>query len=437
MKRLLFSAMLVMAFVAASAQSTPNRMLVIDKDGYFKGFGIENIDSIIFASVEGKIAAEMTFSGVTEEADGNYMITLDITKTESCQAFRIGILPTAVAMSIKDGSTADRYLKDYCNEVLYYDDFSGATIRTNATSLGQELVKGGEYSILTVGYDEYNVAGDVERVDFVIPNPDIVGTPNVAWEATEVGSSNINVSFTPNSDVSSYYVCLYGDGEFDTYYEMFAGMFQFANRGDMVKAWGVEMNGNGSREWTDLTPDTWYEIYILPLDANGTQGDLIVARVKTENIGGTGEAIVTIEIGEFGGTAGNYWQEVTYTPNDQCALHRDMIITKEAYETAEWGESGVKEYLMTDNDNDPDWNQYGVDVAKWNASPNTTYIAASIAKNANNEWGPLTTKEFTTPSGTSSKTPAVSLPIRINNGNNKTTSLKGVVPTIQRLKIEN
>ena len=110
---------------------------------------------------------------------------------------------------------------------------------------------------------------------------------------------------------------------------------------------------------------------------------------------------MTIEIGEFGGNEDTgYYQWVTYTPNENVALHRDIIIVKEAYESEEWGEENLLNYLKTDQPNNPWWDQYGVDEAQWNAEPDTRYIAFSIAKNANGEWGPLASKEFKTPGTT-------------------------------------
>ena len=95
-----------------------------------------------------------------------------------------------------------------------------------------------------------------------------------------------------------------------------------------------------------------------------------------------------------------YYQWVTYTPNENVALHRDIIIEKTAYESEDWGEENLLNYLKQDNPYDPYWDQYGIDEAQWNAKPDTWYIAFSIGKNANGEWGPLASVEFKTPGTT-------------------------------------
>lgn len=123
----------------------------------------------------------------------------------------------------------------------------------------------------------------------------------------------------------------------------------------------------------------------------------MIIPVTTKKIGGEGVAQIEITPGEFSGSAETgYYQIVTYTPNDQTSLHRDMLIDKNAYEK-EWNEDKIMEYLKTDIPEDPYWNQYGVDVAYWNASPNTSYIAFSIGQNINEEWGPLARLDITTP----------------------------------------
>ena len=71
------------------------------------------------------------------------------------------------------------------------------------------------------------------------------------------------------------------------------------------------------------------------------------------------------------------------------------------------GDNGVIAFLEGDNPQDPNWDQYGVDNVLWNANPSTTYYAFSFAKNVNDEWGPLTRVEFTTPASAGAK-PAMS-----------------------------
>ena len=92
-----------------------------------------------------------------------------------------------------------------------------------------------------------------------------------------------------------------------------------------------------------------------------------------------------------------YYQYVTFTPNENVALFRDMIIEKATFESADWGKDGVIAYLQQDMPDNPWWDQYRVDRAAWNADPETDYYACAIGKNAKGEWGELATKELSTP----------------------------------------
>ena len=179
---------------------------------------------------------------------------------------------------------------------------------------------------------------------------------------------------------------------------MFGPWMGFQTMGDMIKAWGITKTEAYQYTWTGQNPGTDYEIYVQCWDADGMDADMIIIPVTTANMGGSGEAVMTIEIGEFGGNEDyGYYQFVTYIPNENVALHRDIIIEKAAYESEEWGEENLLNYLKTDQPYNSWWNQYGIDEAQWNAAPNTAYIAFSIGRNADGVWGPLASVEFQTP----------------------------------------
>jgi len=188
----------------------------------------------------------------------------------------------------------------------------------------------------------------------------------VDYTVDEVGTDFITITFTPDADAAGYAICLFEAGTAEQQFAMFGPWMGFQ-----------------------------------------TMGDMIIIPVTTASMGGDGEAVMTIQIGEFGGDEEyGYYQWVTYTPNENVALHRDIIILESAYESEEWGMENLLNYLKQDNPFDPYWDQYGVDEAQWNVEPNTWYIAFSIGKNAKGEWGPLAAVEFKTP-GTSGINEAV------------------------------
>ena len=224
---------------------------------------------------------------------------------------------------------------------------------------------------------------------------------SVDYTVDEVGTDFITITFTPDADAAGYAFCLFEAGTAEQQFAMFGPWMGFQTMGDMIKAWGITKTETYQYTWTNQSPGKDYEIYVQCWDADGVDADMIIIPVTTANIGGTGEAVMTIEIGEFGGDDENgYYQWVTYIPNEEVAVHHDIIILKSAYESEDWGMENLLNYLKQDNPFDPYWDQFGIDQAQWNAEPNTWYIAFSIAKNANGEWGPLAAVEFKTPGAT-------------------------------------
>ena len=220
---------------------------------------------------------------------------------------------------------------------------------------------------------------------------------SVSYTIDAVGTDYITITFTPDADAAGYAICLFEAGTAEQQFAMFGPWMGFQTMGDMIKAWGITKTETYQHTWTNQNPGTDYEIYVQCWDADNVDADMIIIPVTTASMGGDGLAEMTIEIGEFGGDEEfGYYQWVTYIPNDQVALHRDIIILKSAYESEEWGEENLLNYLKEDQPFNPYWDQYGVDEAQWNAEPNTEYIAFSIGKNALGEWGPLARLDFRT-----------------------------------------
>ena len=225
---------------------------------------------------------------------------------------------------------------------------------------------------------------------------------SVSYNIDDVGTDYITITFTPDDATAGYAICLFEAGTAEQQFAMFGAWMGFQTMGDMIRGWGITKTETYQHTWTNQNPGSDYEIYVQCWDANNVDADMIIIPVTTASMGGEGLAEMTIEIGEFGGNEDyGYYQWVTYIPNDQVALHRDIIILKSAYESEEWGEENLLNYLKADQPYNPYWDQYGVDDAQWNAEPNTDYIAFSIGKNALGEWGPLARVDFSTGNPTS------------------------------------
>lgn len=414
MKKIIASLALVMATTAVSAQDNPHRLIVQPKQGNPTGYLVERIDSIYFTKVNGRVAADVTVQSFTTGETGD-TIRLAVKKTAECKSFKITCVPTATAKALNTDAAVESYFNMYGGE-SYTDDFDNAVM----TGFETEFQPNSSYSIVTLGYDKYGIACTSQRADFSTPAADIVGNPSVSYKILEVNQEDFTIDFTPNDDCMGFYLCSFEAGTAEQQFEQWAPMMGFANMGDMIKQWSGQMyNDRKTQKWTQMTPGTDYEVYVLPVDENGHYGTMVIVPLTTSKYGGPGQATVDITIGEFGSQNGAYYQYVTYTPNDQASLMRDMIIDKSVFQSsADWGygsEDAILKYLKDDHDGqDPYWNRYGVDVAQWGVEANKDYIAYAIAQNINGEWGPLAQKEFHTGAATGAPAKAFSVAKRVN-----------------------
>ncbi len=403
MKKFISSIVLSFFAVLAFAQSNPNRLLVVEKNQQFKGFLVERIDSMYFDRIEGPVNVAVTIHEFNNDDPENPVITASFKKTKDCHTFRFIILPKVQSDAYADDATVAAFFANNPTE-LYFDDFDHGQI----SGFGA-LTPGGEYTILAMGYDKFGIACESSKAEFKVPAQKPEGNPSVTWTLDNATQYELTLTITPNADCDHFYTCLFKAGEAQEQFKTWGPMFGFATLEDMVKGFsGEPYYIEKTQTWKQLAPGTDYEIYIIPCDASDIIGESVVANVSTKKMGGEGVAEMTITIGEFGHETDqdgvvHYYQQVIYTPNDQTAAHRDMIIMKSALLDGTWTEEKVVEYMKNEKNpdypagmEDPYWDIFGVDDVKWNVEPNTEYCAYSMGKNANGEWGPLTKKEFTT-----------------------------------------
>lgn len=406
-KNILLSLMAIFS-LATFAQTEPNRVIVMEKTNSHKAFMVDRIDNIFFANVEGRVAADVTYKDYKSGSTGD-TLWVAVKKTPDCKSYKITCVPQSLSNKITSDEIAVSYF-ERINASMMQDDFTNAQM----TGFDDSFKDNTPYTIITLGYDMYGVPCSMSKAEFTTPKKPLIGTPKVTGEVVEAAATSIKAKFSANADVQGYAICIFQEGKAKEQFEQFGPMMGLSNMGDMIKQWGVKCTGEYSYEWTGLTPNTKYEIYVQAWDAAGTYSDMVVIPVTTKKLGGTGVAKVNIEIKEFAKSGDSYYQRVIYTPNAECSVHRDIIITKSAFDKADMGEAGVIKLLQEDHDQDPYWNQFGVDNATWSADPSTTYYACSLAKNINDEWGPLVKIEFTTPAGESGSKPTA--PVRIAQG---------------------
>lgn len=397
MKKLFTILALALATLTASAQTdVPNRMLI--KQGNeqrptIKAFAIDKVQEVNFARVDGEIKATIAFDSYVKKDDGQDMLKLAITRSESCESYCIDVLPANLA-KLYDDDTMARYFEQKNSQKMYEDFTSGELT-------GIELKGNTNYTVITLGYDQYGVPGETSRADFTTPKEQTVGTPSVTCNFDEITGTSFTVTVTPNADCGEYFLVQLGRGELEKQFEEWGARMGYANIGDMIK--GFAWYGHKdvyTQTFGDLLPCTDYDLIILPTDVNGTYGDIITVPVTTAKQGGDGVAEMTITYQEVGGDAENgYYLPVTYTPNDQTSIHHDLLIEKNFF-NQNYTDESLAALMKSDtnpfNPYDTYWNAIGVKNEKWNCTPGETYYAVSIAKNANGEYGPFAKVEIVT-----------------------------------------
>lgn len=406
---LLLAALFGMIGSMAAQTDSPNRMLVIDQSGQYKGFNVKNVDRVEFATVEGEVAAnvEILSSSRTE-------LTVNVTRTPQCQSFLFNVISGVMAHQLETypSSSVSSYM-ERTGAKTYYEDFSGGKVS------GFELDYNTEYAVVTMGIDKYGVPCDFRAAYFTTEKAPIAGNPQVNVELVNAGLTTLDLHFVPNADTKEYYFCIFNEGQAQQQFDMFGPMFGFSSMGQMIVQFGGNAyTGEKDYQYTGMDPNTKYELYVQPIDANGNLADLQVFNMETKSQGGSGEAIVEITTGDYKLAE---WdgemkpsQFVTYTPNDQTWCYRFGVFLAKTYDADPDGcqQSVASEPPMP---NMSHWFFYETITTDYQIDPNTPIVIVAAAKNADNVWGTTNIVRYTTPAAVSGA-PAM----------HKAPSLKGV-----------
>ena len=221
MKKYILLLICALMGVTTFAQQEPNRMLITNKLGNITPFRIDNVDSIYFTTVEGRVAADVEVKEVyiKNETEGiKDMVVIGVKRTEACAAYKIACLKKSMADKIDSDNMAEYYfnLNDHS---LYYQDFENAQM----TGFEFAFSPNTEYYILTLGYDQYGTPCEMQKVAFTTPNIPLVGSPSVGYEEISVTSDVITFAFKPNADVKGFAATIFKKGEAENQFAMWGG----------------------------------------------------------------------------------------------------------------------------------------------------------------------------------------------------------------------
>ena len=242
------------------------------------------------------------------------------------------------------------------------------------------------------------------------PNPPVGDDDSKKVNVTfgDVTTFDIPTNFEKGDSVASYSFIILKKGDMQSQLDNFGAMVGIDNAEAYVAAFGLKAYSDTTFLYKDMVPGCEYELYVLPILVSGVIGELQIHEVTTLNLGGSGEAKVTVEVGDFVVNTNSdpveYVQYISVYPNAECAVYRYFLVEKDTFD-ARWGDDLAIEYLSYDNNptyppgfDDPYWNLYKAEEnATWYVDPDRTYYVVALAKNADNVYGPLVKQEFSTP----------------------------------------
>lgn len=391
-------ALLLAIFTSVSAQQYAERVIVHKTDNTYAGFLAERVDSISFPTIEGRVAADIVINSLDMDEE---TMNISVTRSEVCESFKLALITEADYNWYNVGDYLATYI-DRSTTNQYYQDFPEAILS------GITLTPGANYYLATLGFDKFNIPCSVSTVAFSTPAAEIEGTPAVETTVVSTGLKEFTLHFVPNEDCAEYSYVAGETGSIQSQYNMFAAWMGFTCFGDLVWSWGIHEKEESEYTYTDMNPNTEYEVFVQPKDINGNYGECETITVSTQAQGGTGEAKVEVTLGEYGITDG-WWdseagayvskpsQFITFTPNSEASCYRYIVALASAYDNDAEG-------FNSDVTSEPPmpsmvgWFQYDPLTTDFQINPEVEYVIITAAKNANGEWGPVQVERHTTPS---------------------------------------
>ena len=255
------------------------------------------------------------------------------------------------------------------------------------------MQRGYSYTALFLPYDELGCPGDVTRVRFTVPLGSLKGAPSIQVDFSEVQGNGFKAKMTPNGDVKGYFfLCEETNNPARNQKMQELGIpdlkhyvVQFGIDPDT----GMPYEGVKEKTFSELKKNVEYTLYVVLIDAEGQYSDLYdTFKVITKPKGTSETASCTIEVTEITEQTAT----ITTTPDVNTSAFRRSIFKK--------GTKTEEEMLAYLRDTPetaqlPFYTEPQTQV--WEGlDPATTYVAVALARNADDKWGPLARKEFTT-----------------------------------------
>ncbi len=154
----------------------------------------------------------------------------------------------------------------------------------------------------------------------------------------------------------------------------------------LVATWGITYSADSNYTWTEMTPNTEYNVYALAIGA--TDSVLSQTTATTLPLGSTGISSISIDLSEITSTS----VRMTCTPDTNTAVFYDGIVRKSFADSL-----GVDSTVALMVEAGSFYPQYTTDDWVWqDLESNTEFYAIAIGKNSLDEWGDTTIVSFAT-----------------------------------------
>lgn len=248
---------------------------------------------------------------------------------------------------------------------------------------------------------------DPSNLKKLVPNE--TKAMSIDIDIVAIEALSVEVTFTPNDEVAAYYYLVADPSIVAEYLALFEMLGMTATEAEVVMmlaenadapATGVQtvtMNGDF------MTPGAENVVYAVGVAADESVA-LFQETFTAESLGGSGDAMVTIDIPADSVTAFSFYASIT--PNDQTAYYKYIIMDQSMLTEAQWNNDSIMAYLSTQS------NVYTpLSGTIDGLEPNMTLAFYAIAYNADGVASDLVSQSVTTSSLGGEGTAAVAVTV--------------------------
>lgn len=235
---------------------------------------------------------------------------------------------------------------------------------------------------------------DPSKIQKLVPNE--TKAMSIDIDIVTIEALSVEVTFTPNDEVAAYYYLVTDPSivaEYLALFEMF-GMTATEAEVVMMLAENADAPATGVQTVTlngdYMTPGAENVVYAVGVAADESVA-LFQETFTAESLGGSGDAMVTIDIPADSVTAFSFYASIT--PNDQTAYYKYIVLDQSMLTEAQWNNDSIMAYLSTQS------NVYTpISGTIDGLEPNMTLAFYAIAYNADGVASDLVSQSVTTSS---------------------------------------